>query len=280
MLPRELRDEVYGYLLPGGRVRLIRIVKTYPTPKDNTHLSMVEFVGKGFLRELAEHCYRNMFFDFSFDYTQIRPWAQEVDQHGLVRSELVQNIGISMDDDIIFNMGILEGILDFKNLANIYVTLLPRPVFGRSAFTSTIKKEHSIVKIARYITPLLRRVRENGTKVSVLTPNYCGLGAWMVPLEDSEISVQDVQQKRRTVSHLNSPLTVDMADLTVFTIGARPHRRRPTNCQHRRITRKDRLAAAVTCCPTASHLQWQTTTIMIGKRAPQSDGHVSNGKLY
>jgi hypothetical protein len=106
-LPRELRDEIYGYVMPW------KYVHVHAPEDDFRHYSMPlekqispgidpRYVGKAVARELAEHSYRTMQIRTRDEYHGMTPeyrsaspppaWVSLVDQHGLVRADLVRDL--------------------------------------------------------------------------------------------------------------------------------------------------------------------------------------------
>ena len=193
--PRELRDDIYEYLVSGHH-------------QQSPHLFKIGFVGSSFLRELAEHIYRTKVFTFSNDHDSFATWIEETDSQGIKRSELVRKVkiwimeydlwgtysiprsrdgyGHKIKENLEKLQGALGSLFSLRKGSQILIRVVVNKA-GRDGWTrNDSQRDQAFVKMLHTMFPFFNSLRDAGYSVTTVAENSVGTHCYeFSPMNDN-----------------------------------------------------------------------------------------------
>ncbi|KAF2653799.1 hypothetical protein K491DRAFT_680258 [Lophiostoma macrostomum CBS 122681] len=223
--PRELRDEIYQYLLPQGST-FHPDTKPHDwadhDPDDFAHRSSemfrrdyffdAEYVGTDVLQELAEHSYGALRFVFTvhnYRYPETISWLGQVDRHGIRRGDFIDKVAIYINEGDEFSTEELEKAFGYqagyskRTSIQLRLSTMEREYDGfwqdsDESDTEAFLEDAYAVDYIKKLYPMIQGLRSAGHKIEIFCREGDSPRAFysLHPPENLEFSVRDYRRWR------------------------------------------------------------------------------------
>jgi hypothetical protein len=219
-LPRELRDQIYSYLIDVDYIYVTVPEDEHEHSVDYYYAGFdIEFVGKQVAKEIAEYCYRNLQIRVT-NPAAAAAWLQGVDQHGFVRADVIRSLRIEIFGHdaarTLISDELVESVMLLKTSTTIAVVIEGSALPEFYAYAQSDQRPSGLTREDAWDAAVVRTINRSKSQLLRLSAalytvkarfrgGYCGYCEWYrydyVP-DSSELSVEEYRHCRFIVCKL------------------------------------------------------------------------------